>query len=82
MECKVFMATVVKAPSVPVLIETLWNVKCICPGNPEASASVLIETLWNVKFDTALIHWPASFVLIETLWNVKYSIPFLMCAGF
>ena len=33
----------------PVLIETLWNVKIIRKGVVDMMETVLIETLWNVK---------------------------------
>ena len=37
--------------AIPVLIETLWNVKSTVPQSGLTCCSVLIETLWNVKFD-------------------------------
>ena len=33
----------------PVLIETLWNVKLYIASIADLSFPVLIETLWNVK---------------------------------
>ena len=34
---------------IPVLIETLWNVKSIASSAVSIATTVLIETLWNVK---------------------------------
>ena len=56
---------------VPVLIETLWNVKMICGAVMAFHLSVLIETLWNVKCSTTSLNTRTNAVLIETLWNVK-----------
>ena len=54
MECKVWNVVSVEV-SVPVLIETLWNVKDFKEKVMEMVQSVLIETLWNVKREKYLI---------------------------
>ena len=49
MECKAQKAVAQPLP-LPVLIETLWNVKIVeAFGAALIGAFVLIETLWNVK---------------------------------
>ena len=60
-------------PSIlPVLIETLWNVKINDASFIFWQNVVLIETLWNVKLFTVVQYSYEASVLIETLWNVKF----------
>ena len=49
MECKGVQESGVPVPGVPVLIETLWNVKEFHEQPVQTGPDVLIETLWNVK---------------------------------
>ena len=51
-ECKASLYISFSYTSIPVLIETLWNVKMSFAALLLVSALVLIETLWNVKEDS------------------------------
>ena len=57
--------------SLPVLIETYWNVKHSLTMQKSVSLLVLIETYWNVKVIEDRNALTVESVLIETYWNVK-----------
>ena len=73
-ECKGVYTLFSPAPEL-VLIETLWNVKCVKSKSETGTDIVLIETLWNVKISPCCSDSSLPSVLIETLWNVKTAIP-------
>ena len=71
-ECKFYYKFLNLPYTVPVLIETLWNVNDKQAILHLIHKHVLIETLWNVNMKSSIDICPGISVLIETLWNVNF----------
>ena len=53
------------------LIDTLWNVNCLCQPLLGPMHRELIDTLWNVNISQTARQKILTTELIDTLWNVN-----------